>query len=154
MVMSMSNKTTSNVKKSIKRQDITQLALAFIIIVVINVISTFVFTRFDLTSEKRYTLSPATKEFLGKLEDVVYVKVYLEGDFPAGFKRLRNETRELLDEFRVYAKGNLEYEFINPSASTDPKERNEVYKQLSKKGLLPTNLETKEKGERKQQVIF
>jgi ABC-2 type transport system permease protein len=137
-----------------KKQSITRLAMLLAIIVFVNVISSFVFTRFDLTSEKRFTLSTATREFLHNLKDVVYVKVYLEGDFPAGFKRLRNSTKEMLDEFKAYAKDNIEYEFINPSASTDQKERNQLYNQLAQKGLQPTNLEQRGKEESSQRIIF
>jgi ABC-2 type transport system permease protein len=112
------------------------------------------FYRFDLTSEKRYTLSPATKNLLSKIDETVFVKVYLEGDFPAGFKRLRNETREMLDEFRTYSNNNIEYEFINPSENPDKKQQNEVYKQLYDRGLQPTNLEVKEESGTSQQVIW
>ena len=72
-------------------------------------IASFFFARFDLTSDKRYTLAPATKELLGKLDDIIYFKVYLNGNLPAGFDRLKNTTKEMLDEFRVYSKGNIEY---------------------------------------------
>lgn len=141
-------------KRSIKTQNITRLLLTLAILVLLNVISSFLFTRFDLTSEKRYTLSPATIGLLKNLKDVVYVKVYLEGEFPPGFKRLRNATREMLDEMRVYANGNLEYEFIDPSESPDEKERNRVYNQLAGQGLQPTNLEQKEKEGSSQKIIF
>lgn len=137
-----------------KKRDITAFILAITIIIFLNVIGSFVFKRFDLTAEKRYTLSDATKKLLGQLNDVVYVKVYLEGEFPAGFKRLRNETKEMLDEFRAYSNDNIEYEFINPSANPDKKQQNEIYKQLYDKGLQPTNLEVKEENGTSQQIIF
>ncbi|MCK6649755.1 MAG: Gldg family protein, partial [Bacteroidia bacterium] len=95
-----------------KKRDLTALALAVVIILLLNFVGSFVFHRFDLTAEKRYTLSDATKNLLSEVNDVVYVKVYLDGDFPAGFKRLRDETREMLDEFRAYSNDNIEYEFI------------------------------------------
>ena len=109
--------------------------------------------RYDLTSEKRYTLSDETKSLLKNLDDIVYFKVYLEGDFPAGFKRLRRETKELLDEFRAYNK-NIHYEFINPSESEDVEERNATYQLLMQQGLKPTNLQVKTKTGMDQQVIF
>lgn len=137
-----------------KRRDITALILAIVILLLVNFLGSYVFHRFDLTSEKRYTLSDATKNLLGQINDVVYVKVYLEGEFPAGFKRLRNETREMLDEFRIYANDNIEYEFINPNANSDKKQREEIYRQLFKKGLQPTNLEVKEESGVSQQIIF
>jgi len=141
-------------KRNVRQNSILQLSLGAVVIILLNVIASFVFTRLDLTSEKRFTLSPATKEMLKGLHDVVYVKVYLEGDFPAGFKRLRNSTRETLDEFRVYAGENLQYEFIDPSASKDVKERNKLYQQIASLGIQPTNLEVREKGGSSEKIIF
>lgn len=137
-----------------KRYDIIQLGILLTIVVIINIISAYVFKRLDLTAEKRYTLSEATKKMLLKLNDVVYVKVYLDGDFPAGFKRLQNETKEMLDEFRVVAGDNLEYEFVNPSASSDNKEKAEIYQQLAQKGIQPTNLQANTESGKEQQIIF
>lgn len=137
-----------------KKRDLTALGLAVVIILLFNFVGSFVFHRFDLTSEKRYTLSDATKKLLSEINDVVYVKVYLDGEFPAGFKRLRNETKEMLDEFRAYSNDNIEYEFIDPSVSDNKKQQNEIYKQLYDKGLEPTNLEVKEESGTTQQIIW
>ena len=123
-----------NKRKNIKRNEITSLIITLIIIVLVNIIGSFVYTRFDLTSEKRYTLSDTSKEILKGLDDYVYFRVYLEGDFPAGFKKLRKETKEMLDEFRAYSKF-IDYEFINPSESDDPTERQDTYKILWQNGL-------------------
>lgn len=141
-------------QKSVKSQNLFQLILVTGIILLANVISSFVFTRIDLTGDKRFTISEASKVTLGSLKDVVFVKVYLEGDFPAGFQKLRNATREMLDELRNYSKGNLEYEFIDPAANPDEKERNKVYQQLAKRGLQPTNLESKSNEGTTQKIIF
>jgi len=92
-------------------------------------------------------------EIIKDLDDIVYFKIYLEGEFPAGFKRLRRETREILDEFRAYNK-NIQYEFINPSASSDMGERNNTYQLLVQQGLNPTNLQVKTNSGIDQQVIF
>ncbi len=143
-----------NKKGTSRKISLLQLLLALVILVLINNLGGYVFYRIDLTSEKRYSLSPATKDLVKSLDDVVLVKVYLEGEFPAGFKRLRSETKEMLDEFRAYAGDNLQYEFINPSESTDEKKRNEVYQHLVKEGLQPTNLTVKEEGSKSQQIIF
>ena len=123
-----------NKRKNIKRNEIASLFIILIIIVLVNIIGSFVYTRFDLTSEKRYTLSDTTKDILRNLDDYVYFRVYLEGEFPAGFKKLRKETKEMLDEFRAYSKF-IDYEFINPSESNDPAERQETYKILWQSGL-------------------
>lgn len=143
-----------NKRKNLKKNQIVSFLVTVVIVVVLNVIGSFVFTRFDLTSEKRYTLSPTTKDILNGLDDYVYFKVYLEGDFPAGFKKLRRETKEMLDEFRAYSK-YIDYEFINPSESGDAAERNDTYRQLYQAGLNPTNLVDKNSdGSTKQMVIW
>lgn len=136
-----------------KKNSIIQLMAGIIIIVAINIISSFLFTRSDLTSENRYSLSDATKQMLNDVDDIVYFKVYLEGDFPAGFKKLKRETREMLDEFRAYNK-NIQYEFINPSDAGTQEERNRVYQELMRKGLNPTELRVSEKEGASQKIIF
>ena len=140
-------------KHTIRNQSILQLIIIVVLIIAVNIISSYVFTRMDLTNEKRYTLSESTRQLLKKVDDIVYFRVFLDGEFPAGFKRLKRETKELLDEFRAYNK-NIEYEFINPSASDDPKERNDTYQLLVEQGLHPTDLQVKTKSGMKQQVIF
>lgn len=123
-----------NKRKNIKRNEILSLFITLIIIVLANIIGSFVYTRLDLTSEKRYTISDSSKKILKNLDDYVYFRVYLEGEFPAGFKKLRKETKEMLDEFRAYSRF-IDYEFINPSESNDQAERQETYKILWQNGL-------------------
>ena len=142
-----------NKKKNIKRNNIIQLILGIVIIILLNVIGAYLFTRVDLTSEKRYSLSDATREMLGEVDDIVFFRVYLEGDFPAGFQRLRNATKEMLDEFRAY-NDNIHYEFINPSESENQKERNETYQLLVESGLNPTDLQVKTNEGMSQKIIF
>ena len=146
--------TMENKRKNLKKSQLVSFFVTLVLIVVINVIGSFVFTRFDLTSEKRYTLSETTKETLRNLNDYVYFKVYLEGDFPAGFKKLRRETKEMLVEFRAYSKF-IDYEFINPSEGSDHVEVNENYKLLYQAGLNPTNLiDQNPDGSTKQMIIW
>jgi ABC-2 type transport system permease protein len=141
-------------KKAARRQSLVRLFFSLLVIISVNVIAAYFFLRLDLTGEKRYSLAPTTIEQLKNLKDVIYFKVYLEGDLPPGFKRLRNATKEMLDEMRVYAKDNIEYEFIDPSANPDRKERNAFYDQLSRKGIQPSSLQERTKGGTSQQVIF
>jgi ABC-2 type transport system permease protein len=136
-----------------KKQAYSQLAILILIIIIINFISTFLFFRVDFTKEKRYTLSNASKEFVKNLDDVVYIKVYLEGDFPAGFKRLRNSTKETLDDLKAYAGSNIEYEFINPTADPNQAVRDEILMQLSKKGLNAINVQVRDDQGQRQQIV-
>jgi ABC-2 type transport system permease protein len=138
----------------LRRRNLSWLLLTAAALGLLNYIGSFVYARLDLTTEKRYTLAQPTRELLAGLEDVVYVKVYLHGDFPPGFRRLAQAARELLDEMRVHAGDNLQYEFIDPSASDSEAERNELYRQLAKQGLVPTNLQEAGRGGRSQKIIF
>ncbi|MBQ8222722.1 MAG: gliding motility-associated ABC transporter substrate-binding protein GldG [Bacteroidales bacterium] len=142
-----------NERKNLKKSQIIAFIITIAIIVLVNIIGDFIYTRFDLTSEKRYTLSDTSKEILKNLDDYVYFKIYLEGEFPAGFKKLRKETKEMLDEFRAYSKF-VDYDFINPSESNDAAERNETYKLLYESGLNPTELSIQTKDGAQQIVIW
>lgn len=128
-------------KKSIrKRKDIAMLVVVLTIITLLNFVGSFLFKRFDLTSEKRYTLSESSRKLLKNLDDVVYIKVYLQGDFNPNFTRLKNETKELLDEFRAYSNNNLEYELINPLDNPSKEETDKIEKQLYDKGIMPEQI--------------
>lgn len=130
------------------------LIYSFIFIVLINAIGSFAHFRLDLTAEKRHTISIATKKILTDLDDIIYIKVYLEGDFPAGFKRLQNQIRETLENFKNIAGNRLDFEFINPLASSSEEERKAVYTQLVKQGLQPTDLQVKEQAGMSSSIIF
>jgi len=125
------------------------------LIITANLLSSLVFQRFDLTSEKRHTLNDSTIDILKSLEDEVIVRVYLEGDFPADFRRLRNSVQEKLDEMRAYAGDNLQYEFINPSEGfADKTEVNASYQKLVDSGLQPTDITIKNSDGVEKKVIF
>lgn len=143
-----------NNKRSHKKSDIFSLTIWLVLIILINFIGGQFFHRFDLTSEKRYSISEPTKKLIKNLDDVVFFKIYLEGEFPSGFKRLRDEIKEMLDEFRAYSNGNIEYEFVNPSADPSQKERDKVYKNLYEKGLRPTDLEVKAEDGISNKIIW
>jgi ABC-2 type transport system permease protein len=136
-----------------KRRDFINLILVFAIIVLLNFISSFVFKRLDLTAEKRYTLAPSTKQMLSGIDDVVFFKIYLDGEFPSGYERLRKATKEMLDEFRIYSK-NIEYEFINPYANPDKKQQTELFKQLYAKGIQPGNVDMNDENGTRQKYVF
>jgi ABC-type uncharacterized transport system involved in gliding motility auxiliary subunit len=122
-------------QQSIKKQQLFSFLLLVAIVVVANILSSYVFTRIDLTEDKRFTLSSNTKELMKQLDDVVFFKIYLEGDLPPDFKRLRNEVEDKLAEMRIYSNGNLGYEFIDAAAIENEQQREALYKQLYQKDL-------------------
>lgn len=138
-----------------RNKDLMQLALGLLILIGLNVLATKHFKRFDLTAEKRFSLSDSTKAILRRMDDVALISVYLEGkDFPVGFKRLQNATRELLDEFRFYAGNKIQYRFIDPFSNEDKQVQADIYYELVDKGLLPTDLTVKDEKGRSTRSIF
>lgn len=137
-----------------KKKDLRFLAIAVVVICIINLVSSNVFTRFDFTAEKRYTLSPVTRNILGGLDEKVQVTVYLEGaGFPAGFKRLRSSVFDILTDFKAYSNNKLEFDFVNP-LSGDEQTQHETYRRLLEKGIEPTNLSVRTEEGMSQKIIF
>ncbi len=128
--------------------------LGVLFFILLGYISQFVFARFDLTEEKRHTLTPTTIRMVEELDDVVYVKVFLAGDFPADYQRLSQAIREKLDEMRAYAGENIQYEFINPSEAPDQKSREDMYGELVQKGLQYTALQIREQDGVSEKIVF
>ena len=95
-------------------------AILFLLLLVAgNFIAGIWFKRFDFTTDKRFTLSPVTIEILNQIKRPLHIKVFLDGEMPPAFKRLKVASAEMLDEFSAYSHGNLTFEFINPSGSDD-----------------------------------
>jgi gliding-associated putative ABC transporter substrate-binding component GldG len=118
------------------------------------VLSQFFFFRLDFTADKRYSISPATKATLKQLEDVVMVKVYLDGELPSGFRRFRSSIEETLEEFQAYGHANIQYEFIDPDLISDKKEKDEFLIGMAQRGIQPTNIHVKEEGQKIEKLIF
>ncbi len=137
-----------------KWEDILQFVAVFLLIVLLNIYAGTYFFRLDLTEEKRYTIAEPTKDILSKLDDQVYIEVYLDGDLNAGFKRLQKAIRETLDEFTVYGGANVQYKFVNPDQASSEEDRNNFYKQLTGKGVQPTNLFDNQNGKKVEKIIF
>lgn len=132
-----------------------RLAAVVAILTLVNLIASYIYTRFDMTTEKRYSLSPATKNLLSHLKSKAYIKVYLDGSLPSGFLRLRNSTEDVLKEMASASDGKIQYEFVNPvKNATTEEEKQNIYIELSQKGLLGTNLKVQGEDNYKEQIIF
>lgn len=142
-------------KKNLRSQNIIQLLIALVTIVLVNYISSNAYFRLDLTADKRYTLSEATENIIESLEDVVYIEIYLDGDMPIGFQRMRRSIEELMDEFRVIAGSNIQYTFINPSESDNEEKRNAIYQDIYQRGLIPMNVKDRDdEGALVEKMLF
>ena len=124
-------------------------------IIMLNVLASFIFFRLDLTEEKRYSISDATKSLLENLDKEVLIKVYLEGaELPGGFERLKRAVNTTLDEFKVYGGTNIEYRAIDPNGENDTKKREEFYAELMKRGMQPTRVVDNKNGRQIENIIF
>jgi len=130
--------------KKFKRSAIIGLIASILILISINIISSFLYFRIDLTKDKRHSLSPSTIELLESLNDKVYIKVYLKGDnLPADYRQFANKTKEMLESFRNYSK-NIYFEFIDPTAGKTREEMNAIFGEFNSKGLRPIPISREE----------
>lgn len=134
-----------------KSKALKQFGIVFLALIVINLISHFFFKRFDLTQDKRYTLSETTLNIIKNVDSPLYIDVYLDGNFPPEFKRLQNETKELLEEFSAY-NSNIVFQFKNPIEKETM--RVEVMKEFYERGMQPLSITVEEKGKQSQEVVF
>ncbi len=137
--------------KTAKKNNIKSVAIIIAVLLLLNFIGSSLFHRFDLTSDKRYTLSATSLNIIKQVENPLYIKVYMQGNLPAEFKRLQQETRQLLEEFQAYNK-NIIFEFVNPLENKD--ESMDQIKDLYRKGLTPVNITVDDKGKQSQEMVF
>lgn len=105
-----------------KTQTLTRFAIVSAILIFINLISIRVFERLDLTDQKVYTLSDASRNIVGSLDDRVSVKAYFTDDLPAPYNSNRRETLDILNDYKAYSHGNLHFDFINPEGEKGEQE--------------------------------
>lgn len=112
-------------------------------------------TRIDLTKEKRYSLSTSTKQLLNQLEGDVEIKVLLSGKLSAGFRKLKNSTSELLENFRSYSNGHLHFTFIHPGEGLSDSLKMQLYDSLVHMGIKPFNNQLQESDDAQtERIIF
>lgn len=110
--------------------------------------------RWDLTEEKRYTLHPSTINGLEQLTDAIDIEVFLEGELPANFKRLKVALRETLEQFAYYGGDRIQFRFSDPALAVGAKARNEYYRSLINKGIQPSNVSYIKNGQKTEKLIF
>lgn len=144
----------NNKKKNLRRSNILEIVAVLLALIFVNIISSYLFTRLDLTEEKRYTLSDATKELLKNIDEPALFRVYLEGDeLPAEYRRFRNEIKDMLDQFRAYNR-YVEYEFVDPNKFETDEDKMQFYQKLAQKGISPIPISSSDGGVQKQQIVF
>lgn len=142
-----------NIKYSSKKKDIGNFIATVVALLIINFILSFYFFRWDLTAEKRYTLSPFTKEFLKNIDDIVYFKIYLSGDLPPEFNKLKKEVKEMLDEMRII-NDNIQYEFVDINSIGNKEDIRNLEKQLYDKGIVPEQVIEKKQNKTSESLVW
>lgn len=137
--------------KAATQKNIKTLGITVFVLIVLNVLGSLFFQRFDLTKDKRYTLSETSLQIVKQAKNPLSIKIYMQGDLPADFRRLQQETRQLLEEFQAY-NSNIVFEFVNPLENKD--ESMDVVKSLYQKGLTPINITVDDKGKQSQAMVF
>ncbi|TWF45168.1 gliding-associated putative ABC transporter substrate-binding component GldG [Chitinophaga polysaccharea] len=129
------------------RKKYIQRALTVILVLTgINIAAAYFHGRWDLTAEKRYTLTANTRQMLRKLDSPVEIEVFLKGDYPASFRQLAQATTELLEEFREYGKQNIRFSFINPGQGMTDSARLKFLGELTAQGIMPFNMKVQQES--------
>lgn len=125
-----------------------------VVVVGLNIAASYINVRFDMTSEKRFTLTQPVKKMLGRIHDRIDIDILLDGNLKSGLRKLRNSTEDLLQEFNEYADGNIHYRMIDPVTGGDDTARAIILDSLSKMGIQPmTQVAQSKKGEEQSQRI-
>jgi ABC-2 type transport system permease protein len=123
-------------------------------IIWLNIASQYFYTRFDFTKEKRFTLHPSTRAVVKDISKQIKITVYLDGDLPAAFKRLKNATADLLNDITATAGHNVQFNFVDPITGLSGAELDSTVNNLYQVGIEPTTLNIKNDNGFAQKTIF
>src|SRR5690606_24258549 len=136
------------------KKTFTAYGIVLLLIILINQsFITNLLGRIDFTEDKRYTLSYTTKSILKDTENVMYITIFLDGDLPSGFQRLRQSAIDMARDMSRISNGNIKVNIINPKDGS-AQEQQELAAALIDRGLQPTNLSIKNSSGFSQNLIF
>jgi len=133
------------------KNNFKNIALTVLFVIVLNFAGHFAFHRFDLTADKRYTLSETSLNIVNEVKEPLYIDVFLEGEFPGEFKKLQTETQQLLEEFKAQ-NSKVIFQFVNPLEEEE--QRDATIQSFLERGLTPVNVTVNDKGQQTQEVVF
>ena len=139
-------------RKSPKYRHLITLAISFAILIAINFVGSFSFARIDLTEDKFHTLAESTRELVDeKLDDVLTIEIYLDGNLPSHLQKLKNSIEEKIQEMQVYAGSNIKYRFVNPQ---DDAQNEDFQKSLNDRGVYSAVAIALEDGKSSQMTVW
>ncbi len=131
------------------KKNIISVVILIVGLILLNILGNYFYKRFDLTQDKRFTLSEEAKKIVAEADSPVVVDVFLKGNFPPEFRRLQSETEQLLEEFSAY-NSNIKFDFINPNEPG-----NEAFQsQFEKFGLTPAQVSVSENGKQSTELVY
>lgn len=133
------------------QQSFLSIGKAFLVLVLINLLGHYFYTRFDLTEDNRYTLSQPAIASVQEFQNPVIIDVLLDGNLPPEFIKLKGETQQLLEEFASENK-NIKFNFVNPLEEEEGSEN--IIAELRQLGLTPANVTIEENGKVSQEIVF
>ncbi|MFZ9588327.1 MAG: gliding motility-associated ABC transporter substrate-binding protein GldG [Chitinophagaceae bacterium] len=123
-------------------------------LVSLNILADFFHTGIDLTAEKRYTVSTTTETLINSIDEPVKLTVYLDGNLPAGFKKLADRAEDMANAFKSMSKGNFIVEFERPGAGLNDTAKAILFDSLQMMGINPTNVKAQQKdGEKTEETL-
>lgn len=128
--------------------------ITLVIICIVN--QTFInsfFSRIDFTEDKRFTLDQTSKDLIKALDRDIFITIFLNGDLPSGFNRLKQASIDMAYDLRAYSEGKIKINIVDPTAGTE-EEQKEFAQALINRGLYPTNLNVKTSNGNSQKLIF
>jgi len=137
---------------SSRKENLKKVVVTILFLIGLNFVGHFIFKRFDLTADKRYTLSETSLQIVSGVKEPLYVDVFLQGNFPGEFKKLQTETQQLLEEFKA-ENPNIIFQFVNPLEDEEA-DKEKTFNSFVERGLTPVNVTVNDKGQQTQEVVF
>jgi ABC-2 type transport system permease protein len=135
------------------KRNYTSFIVVLILLIVLNAISGSIYQRFDLTKDSRYTVSKETEKVLEQAYKPILIDVFLDGELPGEFRKLKLETGQFLEELAAIHP-NLKYDFINPIDDASQQEAEQITAQLAKSGVKGAVATVQEGGKSTKVTIF
>ena len=107
-----------------KSTALVTIVIVLAIILIVNLLSLNIFARWDITESKKFSISDTSRKTIQRLEDRLTVKVFFTEDLPAPHNGDRRYLRDLLDDFKAYSNGKMDYKFIDPNSDEGRDEAN------------------------------
>ncbi|PCJ95762.1 MAG: gliding motility-associated ABC transporter substrate-binding protein GldG [Flavobacteriaceae bacterium] len=133
------------------QKNIVSILKAVVVLVVINILASYVYTRFDLTEDKRYSLTQPAINSVANFTSPVIIDVLLDGNLPPEFAKLKLETAHILEEF-VSKNKYIKYSFVNPLE--DASQIETTIAELQNIGLTPANITVENSNKVSQEILF